>query len=165
MKALVLPAVFVLGLGALPAASQVLGPPRDPAEVQTTQGWASQPLDALRRLGLTPLGEIERKREHLEVEARAQDGRRLWVSFDLSGRLWEIEDANHSKDHVAEWRPIPAERLQQIVQQAGFSYQGLLEEKKRHVVVRARGRDGANLALHIDRNGYIYKQVWLRGWM
>ncbi|WP_439573088.1 hypothetical protein [Phreatobacter sp.] len=165
MKALILPAALVLALGALPAASQVLGPPRDPAEVQSSQGFASQPLDTLRSLGLTPLGEIERKREHLEVEARAQDGRRLWVSFDLTGRLWEIEDANHSKDHVAEWRPLAAEALQQAVSRAGFTFQGLLEEKKHHVVVRARARDGANMALHIDRNGYIYKQVWLRGWL
>lgn len=152
---------LTLGLAA-PASTQVLGPAPAPGAA-TGQPLASEPLEPLRRLGLTPVSPVSREDEHLEVYAQSADGRRLAVSFDLSGHLWEIEDDRHDKDHVPEWRDFDAETVRRFVTEAGFGFGRVLEEKKRHVVVRATTRDGANVVLHMDRNGYIYKQIWMRG--
>lgn len=152
---------LVLAAG-LPAVAQILGPAPAPGSA-SGQTLSGEPLETLRRMGLTPVSPLSREEEHLEVEAQAPDGRRLSVSFDLSGRLWEIEDERHDKDGVPEWRDLDAEAVRRFVTEAGFGFGRVLEEKKRHVVVRATTRDGANVVLHMDRNGYIYKQIWLRG--
>ena len=36
------------------------------------------------------------------------------------------------------------------------------EVKKNHTVVRARTQKGEAVDLHVDRGGYIYKQIWVR---
>jgi YD repeat-containing protein len=144
------------------APAQVLGPARSGLNPSAAAA-DSRPMEALRSLGLTPVTALSREREHLEIEATTADGRRLWVSFDLSGRLWEIEDANHDKDNVVEWRDLDADTVRRFVTDAGFGFGRVLEEKPRHVVVRATTRQGANVILHLDRNGYIYKQIWPRG--
>jgi hypothetical protein len=144
------------------ASAQVLGP-AGPSQGSAASVAANRPLETLRGLGLTPVTALSREDAHLEVDAMTADGRRLSVSFDLAGRLWEIEDANHDKDNVAEWRDLGADDIRRFVTDAGFGFGRLLEEKPRHVVVRATTREGANVVLHMDRNGYIYKQIWPRG--
>ncbi len=153
----------VLGLAPLAASAQVLGPAQPASMAGAGAPGMSEPIETLRRLGLTPVTPIAREDEHLEVEATTGDGRRLSVSFDLSGRLWEIEDERHDKDHVAEWRDIDADTIRRLVTEAGFGFGRVLEEKPRHLVLRATTRDGAGVVLHMDRNGYIYKQIWPRG--
>ena len=151
------------GLLAAPAApAQILGPPPAPAQQAATGTRAADPLQTLRTLGLTPIAPLTRDEDHLETEARSADGRRLSVSFDLAGRLWEIEDADHDTDRVAEWRDLEPAAVERIVSGAGFTFRRIVEEKRRHVVVRATTREGDEVALHIDRNGYISKQTWLR---
>lgn len=149
-------------MATLPASAQVLGPPPAAPEQTAPGEQSSQPLQTLRALGLTPIAPLTREAEHLETEARSADGRRLSVSFDLAGRLWEIEDADHDKDRVAEWRDLDPAAVERIVAGAGFTFRRIVDEKPHHLVVRAATRDGAQVALHVDRNGYIYKQIWLR---
>lgn len=161
-----LAAAAVAGLvGTTIASAQVLGPP--PRAGQEVPGAAmpgtSASLEALRRIGLTPVTPITREDEHLEAEATTSDGRRVSVSFYLDGRLWEVEDENHDKDTVAEWRDLDQDTIRRFVTDAGFGFGRVLEEKPRHLVVRATTRDGAGVILHMDRNGYIYKQIWPRG--
>lgn len=146
-----------------PASAQVLGPAypgRDAALAGTST--ASRPIETVRELGLTPVTSLSREEEHLEIEAIAADGRRLWVSFDLAGRLWEIEDADHDMDRVAEWRALDAAAARRFITQAGFGFGRVLDEKPRHIVVSATTREGVDVVLHLDRNGYIYKQIWPR---
>lgn len=162
-RSLIAAAAFAGLLGTTIASAQVLGPPRPGQEAPGAAATTSNAsLETLRRLGLTPVTPITRDDDHLEVEATTADGRRVSVSFHLDGRLWEIEDENHDKDHVSEWRDMDQDTVRRLVTEAGFGFGRVLEEKPRHVVVRATTRDGAGVILHMDRNGYIYKQIWPR---
>ena len=156
-------AALAAGLLTAPAApAQVLGPPSAPVQQPAAGARATEPLQALRALGLTPIAPLTRDEDYLETEARAADGRRLSVTFDLAGRLWEIEDADHDADRVAEWRDLEPAAVERVVSAAGFTFRRVVEEKPRHVVARATTREGDEVVLHVDRNGYIYKQTWLR---
>ncbi len=118
--------------------------------------------DTLASLGLQPIGEAVRKRHHTEILARMADGRSVYVSFDLAGRLWEIEDADHDKERTLRQSQLSEQELFRAVRDAGFSPVAVVERKKRHAVVSARNRAGEVLELHVDLAGYIYKQVWPR---
>jgi hypothetical protein len=118
--------------------------------------------DVLAGLGLQPLGEAVRKRHHIEILARMSDGRSVYVSFDLSGRLWEIEDADYDRDRVMQQTQLSQSELFRHATAAGFSPVAVAERKKHHAVVTARNRSGEVVELHIDFAGYIYKQVWPR---
>jgi hypothetical protein len=89
------------------------------------------------------------------------DGRSVYVSFDRSGRLWEIEDAVHDRDAAVPRNPARAD-YDRLAREAGFAPTGGFEEKRRHVEVDVLNRSGERLVLHIDRAGTIYKQVWPR---
>jgi hypothetical protein len=115
----------------------------------------------LRRLGLTAVDAPVTKKHHIEVLARMADGRSVYVSFDRAGRLWEIEDAAHDRD-AATPRNLSRADYDRLAREAGFTPTGVVEEKRRHVEVEVLNRAGERLALHIDRAGVIYKQVWAR---
>jgi hypothetical protein len=115
----------------------------------------------LQRLGLTPVGVALRKKHHTEIAARMADGRTVFVAFDRAGRLLEIEDATHEREKGREDRAQSPTELDAIARAAGFVPTGERERKKHHVEVIARNQAGELLELHIDRSGYIYKQVWL----
>jgi len=153
-----------------PAAAQVLGPPPTAAQAPAA-GVAAPPLGAqpsadwrgsLAELKLTPRGDLARKKHHMEMDAITSDGRRVVVSFDLTGRLWEIEDESHDKNRYGDFRAIDPAAAVQAAARAGFAEPSASEVKKNHTVVRARTLKGETVDLHIDRGGYIYKQVWLR---
>ena len=83
-----------------PVAAQVLGPPPTPAVgapspgAQPSADWRA----ALTELKLAPSGDVVRKKRHMEVDATTADGRRVLVSFDLTGRVWEIEDESTKRN-------------------------------------------------------------------
>jgi hypothetical protein len=161
--ALVMLALVVSGS----AAAQVLGPPPDRAAQPSSEGAAPQSAAAdwratLAGLKLTPRGDLKRKRHHLEVDATTADGRRVAVSFDLMGHLWEVEDEDHEKQRYGESRSVDPAAAVQAADRAGFAEPAAIETKRHHTVVRARTREGEAVELHVDRGGYIYKQVWLR---
>ncbi len=80
----------------------------------------SELLRTVERLGLKAIDPPLRKRHHIEVLAQTAEGRKLYVSFDRDGRLWEIEDAAYDRDRVVPrnlstpimrgWRGRPASR-------------------------------------------------------
>jgi hypothetical protein len=154
------------------AAAQVLGPPPSAAQppaagmpapapgVQPSTDWRA----ALAELKLTPRGDLVRKKHHMEVDATTADGRRVVVSFDLMGRLWETEDESHDKNRYGDFRAVDPAVAVQAAARAGFAEPSAVEVKKNHTVVRARTQKGETVDLHIDRGGYIYKQVWVRPW-
>jgi hypothetical protein len=145
-----------------PVAAQVLGPPPTPAVgapspgAQPSADWRA----ALTELKLAPSGDVVRKKRHMEVDATTADGRRVLVSFDLTGRVWEIEDESHEKKR--DGRPVDPAAAVQAVARAGFAEPAAGEVKKNHTVVRARTQKGEAVDLHVDRGGYIYKQIWVR---
>jgi hypothetical protein len=153
-----------------PAAAQVLGPPPSAAQAPTTGVPAPPPgvqpsadwRASLTELKLTPRGDLARKKHHMEMDAITSDGRRVVVSFDLMGRLWEIEDESHDKNRYGDFRAIDPASAVQAAARAGFAEPSAGEVKKNHTVVRARTQKGETVDLHIDRGGYIYKQVWVR---
>jgi len=160
-------AALVLACAA-PAAAQVLGPP--PSATKTPTATAPVPgvppsadwRAALTELKLAPQGDVVRKKRHLEVDATTSDGRRVTVSFDLSGRVWEIEDESYEKSRSRDGSAIDPAVAVQAVARAGFAEPAATEAKKNHTVVRARTQKGEAVDLHVDRAGYIYKQVWMR---
>jgi hypothetical protein len=131
-------------------------PPALPAEP-----GADGVLAVVRTLGLTPVDAPVTKKHHIEVLARMADGRSVYVSFDRAGRLWEIEDAAYDRD-AATPRNLARADYDRLARAAGFMPTGGSDERRRHVELEATNRAGERLALHIDRAGYIYKQVWLR---
>jgi hypothetical protein len=152
------------------AAGQVLGPP--PSAAQTPIAAVPAPVPgvppstdwraSLAELNLAPRGDIVRKKHHMEVDATTSDGRRVVVSFDLMGRIWETEDESHDKNRYGDLRAIDPAVAVQAAARAGFAEPSAVEVKKNHTVVRARTQKGEAVDLHIDRGGYIYKQVWVR---
>jgi hypothetical protein len=154
------------------AAAQVLGPP--PSAAQTPTAVVPSPVPgvlpspdwraSLAELKLAPRGDIVRKKHHMEVDATSTDGRRVVVSFDLKGRVWETEDEFHDKNRYGDHRAIDPAVAVQAAARAGFAEPSAVEVKKNHTVVRVRTQKGETVDLHIDRGGYIYKQVWVRPW-
>lgn len=114
----------------------------------------------LQRLDLVPIGAPVRKKHHTEILARTKDGRTVYVSFDRSDRLWEIEDANHDKE-AAVARGLARPDFVRLASEAGFTPTGVFEQRPRHVELEATNRRGERLTLHMDLAGIIYKQVWL----
>ena len=162
---------LVAGLIVLPAlaGAQVLGPP--PAQtppVQALEGPSTANWrQAMADLKLTPRGEIERKKHHSEIEATTADGQRVTVSFDLQGRLWEIEAEDRIKPRHEDAGPVNTQAAIEAVRRAGYAEATLREMRRHHVVVAARTDKAEPVELHVDRNGTIYKQIWVRdqGWM
>lgn len=152
------------------AAAQVLGPPPNVAQPPTAGGPAPVPgvqpsadwRASLAELKLEPRGDIVRKKRHMEVDATTADGRRVVVSFDLMGRIWETEDGSYDKKRSRDSRPIDPAAAVQAAARAGFAEPSAIQIKKNHTVVRARTQKGEAVDLHVDRDGYIYKQVWVR---
>jgi hypothetical protein len=52
--------------------------------------------------------------------------------------------------------------LLRLAANAGFTPEGHIERRKHHAVVPARNKAGEALELHVDKQGYIFKQVWRR---
>lgn len=111
---------------------------------------------------LTAMGEPVRHPKHIEIPARAADGKLLIVSLDRFGRLDEIEDADHDKERVSESRSIVAADVERIARDAGFTPSEPIERRKRHFEVLATDRNGETVELHVDLGGRIYKQIWVR---
>jgi hypothetical protein len=170
-KALVTTAAVLLG--SIAAHAQVLGPaPQSgrgevsstaPAQISPAQVSAT-PFDArsaLAALQMRPVGEVVRKKHHIETEAAMSDGRRVIVSFDLAGRLWEIEHAEHDKHRYGEGA-VNGASAAEAVRAAGFTHSSVREVKRNHTVVGAMTQKNEPVELHVDRGGVIYKQVWVR---
>jgi hypothetical protein len=156
---------------AVPAivSAQVLGaPPAAPAIGATTATGQQTPgtpdwRATLTEMKLTPRGEPYAKKKHMEVLATTADNRTVEVKFDYYGRIDSVKDAYHRKDAGFGWRSAQAAPdVEKAVRDAGFTPLGAVATKKNHVEVVARNQRGEAVALHIDRNGYIYKQDWLR---
>jgi hypothetical protein len=162
--ALIAAAITTSAIAAIPVAAQVLGPAPGPAvtgSAVTGRAQAFDPTAALAELNLRPTGEIERKRRHYEVDAVMQDGRLVSVTFDMMGRVTEIEREDFEPDSTAAYVTDPAPALERV-RQAGFLNPVMAEIKRRHVVVRATTQKAEPIELHMDNAGTIYKQVWLR---
>jgi hypothetical protein len=156
-----------LALAVLPAlaGAQVLGPPPSPRAEGPSSPQAADWRVVLSDLKLTPRGELQRKKHHSEIDAVTGDGRRVSVSFDLQGRISEIEAEDHEKDR-SERRTLDTQAAVEAVRRAGFQDPALRYVKRHHAVVQARTDKGAAVDLHVDRGGVIYKQVWVyeTGW-
>ncbi len=167
MKSSLAPAAIMLAVvlsGSLAATAQVLGPPPQAQAPQTAAAPGAAPFDAraaLESLQLRPVGPLIRKKRHMEIDAAMADGRRVVVSFDLSGRLWEIEHAEHDKRRYGDG-PVNTTAAMEAVRNAGFSNPTVRETKRHHTVVSATTRKGEPVELHVDQGGVIYKQVWVR---
>jgi hypothetical protein len=150
-----------------PAGAQVLGPPPGPAagdgRAIPVPGMPQtfDPAAALSDLNLKPIGPLERRRRHYEVEAIMQDGRRVSVTFDMMGRVSEIEREEFEPNRTAGFVTDPAPLLERV-RQAGFANPAVSELKRHHAVVRATTQKNEPVELHVDNTGTIYKQVWLR---
>ncbi|MFN3349527.1 hypothetical protein [Pseudorhodoplanes sp.] len=119
-------------------------------------------LQALAALQLKPAGPPVRKKHHTEILAVMADGRTVYVSFDRFGRIDEIEDATYNKAAIDAGRGLTEADYREIAKKAGFLPLDDFEVKKRHIELLTRNRAGELVELHIDRSGYIYKQVWVR---
>jgi hypothetical protein len=134
--------------------------PHSGSALPAPQGERPGILTVLQNLGLAPIGTPVRKKHHTEILARMMDGRTVYVSFDRSDRLWEIEDANYSKEGMVARGLVQAD-YNRLANEAGFTPTGGFEQKPRHVELEVTNRQGERLVLHIDHAGVIYKQVWL----
>jgi hypothetical protein len=146
-----------------PAADQPDGKlPRAPAAIPTATSLTADGIASfLRSLALTPVGEPERKRKHIEIPARTAAGRDVIVSLDRFGRLWEIEDAEHDNKRVPVRLNSTAE-ADQALRKAGYTPQGEIERRKHHFEVLALNSRGEMVEVHMNLSGHVYRQEWLR---
>ncbi len=152
------PLVSWRSVSVVPSSAPAAGAARPPGSLGSSD---AELLKIVERLGLKAIDPPLRKRHHIEVLAQTPEGRKLYVSFDRDGRLWEIEDAAYDRDRVVP-RNLSASDFARLAREAGFTPTGEIEERRRHVELEARNRAGETLTLHIDRAGVIYKQVWQR---
>lgn len=151
------------GMAPPPAAG--LPPPAGRGRPDDPRGY---PVDrkavdkVLQDMNLTAMGEPVRHPKHVEIPARAADGKLVIVSLDRFGRPDEIEDADHDKERVPESRSITPADVERIARDAGFTPGEPVERRKRHFEVLATNRNGETIELHVDLGGRIYKQVWVR---
>jgi hypothetical protein len=115
----------------------------------------------LRSLGLTAVGQPERKRKHIEIPARSGAGAEVIVSLDQFGRLWEIEDADHDNKNVPARLTGTAE-AERALRQAGYAPRGEIERRKHHFEALATNSRGELVEVHMNLSGHIYKQAWIR---
>jgi hypothetical protein len=116
----------------------------------------------LQDINLTAMGEPVRHPKHVEIPARAADGKLVIVSLDRFGRLDEIEDADHDKERIPESRAIAPADVERIAREAGFTPSEPVERRKHHFEILVTNRTGETMELHVDLGGRIYKQVWVR---
>lgn len=116
----------------------------------------------LQDINLTAMGEPVRHPKHVEIPARAADGKLVIVSLDRFGRLDEIEDADHDKERISESRAIAPADVERIAREAGFTPSEPVERRKHHFEILATNRSGETMEIHMDLGGRIYKQVWVR---
>jgi hypothetical protein len=152
------------GMAPPPPAAGLAPPPPGRGRPEDPRG----PVDrkavdkVLQDMNFTAMGEPVRHPKHVEIPARAADGKLVIVSLDRFGRLDEIEDADHDKDRIPESRSIAPADVERIARDAGFTPREPVERRKRHFEVLATDRNGETIELHVDLGGRIYKQVWVR---
>ncbi len=86
----------------------------------------------------------------------------MTVSFDRQGRIAEIEDETHEHPEHASGTPDPQAAVE-AARRAGFLNPVVQDQGRRRTTVRAATVAGDTVDLHIDRKGWIYRQVWVRG--
>jgi hypothetical protein len=145
---------------AAPVAIVAPPPKAAPQNHQATQALSI--LDTVAGLDLQPVGEAVRKKHHIEILAKMKDGRSVFVSFDLAGKLWEIEDADYDHHKVSQEEHLSEQRLFKVANDASFRPIELIERRRHYAIVSAKNRRDEIVNLHIDFAGYIYKQVWPR---
>ncbi len=147
------------------ASAQVLGPAPAPEQVTLRNADGStrsfDPGAALTELKLKAVGPIERHRRHFATEATMEDGQRVHVTFDMLGRIAEIERAEFEPSRTAPPIADPKAILEKAVA-AGFSNPVMSELKRSHAVARATNQKNEPVELHIDNAGTIYRQIWVR---
>jgi uncharacterized protein (DUF2249 family) len=147
------------------AHAQVLGPAPAPEQVTLRNPDGStrsfDPGVTLNELKLKAVGPMERHRRHFSTDAQMEDGQRVHVTFDMLGRIAEIERAEFEPSRtappIADPQPILAK-----VQEAGFGNPVMSELKRGHAVVRATNQKNEPVELHVDNAGTIYRQIWVR---
>lgn len=118
--------------------------------------------EQLAREGITAAGRPYRKRNATEIIGRDASGRKLIASFDPSGRLREIEDAEHR--HVAPDSPdaVSAAEVESRLRAAGYTSLRLVDQRRYQFLFSAANARGEAMELHVDRAGNVLKRVWLR---
>jgi hypothetical protein len=139
-----------------PSAAAPSAPPPDAAPGD--RSLAGQ----LAREGITMVGSPYRKRYYTEVAGRTADGRMVIASFDHSGRLQEIEDAEDRHIHPQSPEALPAPEVERRLAALGFTSIRLLDQRRYRFFFSVVDSRGDQLELHVDRAGNILKKVWLR---
>ena len=147
------------------ASAQVLGPAPAPEQVTLRNADGStrnfDPGAALTELKLKAVGPMERHRRHFATDATLEDGQRVHVTFDMLGRIADIERAEFEPSRAAPAIADPQPILEKV-RTAGFSNPVMSELKRSHAVVRAANQKNEPVELHVDNAGTIYRQIWVR---
>jgi hypothetical protein len=116
----------------------------------------------LAREGVTMVGPPYRKRSYTEVAGRTADGRMVIASFDHSGVLREIEDADHRHIHPQSPEAIPQAEVEHRLGALGFKSIRLIDQRRYLFFFSVVDSRGDPMELHVDRAGNILKKIWLR---
>ncbi|MDF1601115.1 hypothetical protein PZ895_15240 [Mesorhizobium sp. YIM 152430] len=95
--------------------------------------------------------DVDRKKNHYEVEAYSADGVEVELHIDFTGNIRRIAMDDPTYDQAG---------LRQIVENAGYQWRGDVDRKKKHYEVEAVNRYGERVELHVDYSGEIYKEKW-----
>ncbi len=95
--------------------------------------------------------DVDRKKDHYEVEAFGPNGAEVELHIDFTGNIRRIAMDDPTYDDAG---------LRQIVENAGYEWRGDIDRKKKHYEVEAVNAYGERVELHVDYSGEIYKEKW-----
>lgn len=114
-------------------------------------------LQAAAERDLTEVEQFETKGRHYEIEGYDAASREIEIEVDFDGRIRKLE-IDDDDDRRVETPRIGDDELRSRVEEAGYRFEGRVEQKPRHFEVAAVNPEGEPVELHVDFDGEIYKE-------
>jgi hypothetical protein len=114
-------------------------------------------LQAAAERDLLEVEKFETKGRHYEIEGYDAAGRETEIEVDFDGRIRKVEIDDDDERRVEAPR-IGEEELRGRVEEAGYRFEGSIEQRPRHFEVAAVNPEGEPVELHVDFDGEIYKE-------
>lgn len=112
--------------------------------------------EAAERYNLQPVAYIESDDDEFEAYTQDAQGNRAKIELDRYGNVEEVEieferRANFVGNYASE------SQVRQSIEDAGYEFVALVDRKKRHYEIMARGANDEMAELHVDFGGAISK--------
>ncbi len=115
-------------------------------------------LQAAAERDLVEIEQFETKGRHYEIEGFDAAGREIEIEIDFDGRIRKVEIDDDDDGRRVEVPRIGGDELRGRVEEAGYRFEGPVEQRPRHFEVAAVNPEGEPVELHVDFDGEIYRE-------